>query len=69
MRVEDFLEPAFESLLLLLSKRLRTTKMHVEGLLSEVRAALPKSKQAPNSEKLAYLGYLSQVMKDHLAAG
>lgn len=47
----------------------KTTNMDLEGLLSEVKSAVPFSKRSPNSERVAYLATLAQRMKDHLARG
>ena len=48
---------------------LKSTNMHMEGLVSEVKAAVPKAKRSPHAERLAYLPRLSRLMKQHLARG
>ena len=48
---------------------LKSTNMHLEGLLSEVKASVPKGKRARHAEKLAYTSHLSRLLKQHLAHG
>ena len=48
---------------------LKSTNMHMEGLLSEVKAAEPKAKRSPHADRLAYLSHLSRLIKQHLARG
>ena len=63
-------DPEFLALLRHLSRRaVRSTNMHVEGLLSEHKAAVPEGRGSANAEKVAYLAHLSQVLKQHFRAG
>ena len=48
---------------------LKPTRMHMEGLLSEVKAVVPKAKRSPHAERLAYLSHLPRLVKQHLAQG
>lgn len=50
---------------------LPTTNMMLEGFLSEVKSAVPKSKPkgGSNAEKVAWLSHLSQLLREHMAAG
>lgn len=67
---DDLASPEIAALLRALSCRLaRTTNMHLESLLSEIRAAVPFARKAPSAEKVAYLAHLSNLMKHHLASG
>ena len=43
--------------------------MRLEGILSEMRASVPKSKSCVTAERVAHLAYLHQVLKSHLAQG
>ena len=43
--------------------------MHLENLLSEIKAAVPTGKQKAYGEKMSYLAHLSQLMKQHLQRG
>ena len=43
--------------------------MGLEGLLSEIKASTPKTKGAASMEKLGHLGFLQQLMKQHLGEG
>jgi hypothetical protein len=43
--------------------------MRLEGVLSEMRAAVPKGKSCVTAERVAHLAYLQQVLKSHLAQG
>lgn len=48
-----------------------TTNMMLEGLLSEIKSAVPKGKQkaGTNAEKLAWLSHLSQLLRAHMSSG
>jgi hypothetical protein len=62
--------PQFAALRRELRRKLaKATNMAVEGLLSEMKAAVPFSKRAPHAEKMVFLSHLGQIMKNHLAAG
>ena len=52
-----------------LAKEVPVTNMTLEGLLSEIRIAAPRCKSAPSAEKVCYVGYLNQAMKQHLQGG
>lgn len=67
---KDLRDPQMVALLQRLAQKLlKSTNMQLEGLLSEYRAAVPTAKQAPSLERVAYLGHLSQLMKQHVKAG
>lgn len=67
---EDLKRPQFSALLQNLARKLaRTTNMHLENLLSEIKAAVPTGKQKAYGEKMSYLAHLSQLMKQHLQRG
>lgn len=67
--VSEMLEPQFQAMLTTLARQLKATNMHLEGELSEMKAAVPIGKQCPNAEKLASLAMLGLLLKDHLAKG
>jgi hypothetical protein len=46
-----------------------TTNMALEGLLAEIKAAVPKGKKSQNAEKVAMLAFLGKVLKQHIASG
>ena len=48
---------------------MKSTNMHLEGLLSEVKASVPKGKRARHAEKLAYTSHLARLLKQHIARG
>ena len=47
----------------------KATNMELESMLAQAKSAVPYSKRAPSSEKLAYLALLSQLSKAHLKQG
>ncbi len=66
-------DPEFISLLTSLRQRVRTTNMALEGLLNEIqqkRNSSPAGRsEKPTMERLAYLGFLKTLMKQHVKAG
>ena len=47
----------------------KTTNMELECMLAQAKSAVPYSKHAPSSERLAYLALLSQLSHSHLQRG
>lgn len=69
-----FRQPAFQALLKHLARKCLGTNMSVEGLLAQLRAAVPVQKVragggGPNAERFAYTGVLSQLMHRHIQSG
>ena len=55
----------------LLEDLLNATNMFVEGILAQLKAAVPKgkAKSSSHAEKLAWLSYLGQELHQHLESG
>ena len=59
-----------QSLLRTIARQAATTNMRLEGLLSEIKAAIPRrSSRGVHSEKQLHMGLISQLMKQHLGDG
>ncbi len=67
---EDLRDPQVCALRRELGRRLlKTTNMHMECILSDLKNAVPHSKHPPHAEKLAYQSHLSALFKGHLGQG
>ena len=49
--------------------RFKCTNMRLEGVLSEIRAAVPKGKSVVTGERMCHLAYIDQILKAHLVKG
>ena len=47
----------------------KTTNMHLEQLLSEIKTAVPLGKKSANAEKEAFLAHLKMIIKHHVRIG
>ncbi len=70
-RPEDLQSPQLQALLVQLRRKVLATNMLLEGILSQIKAAVPNTPRngLPLAEKLCYLGLLSQVLHSHIEKG
>ena len=67
---KELMSAQMQALLSQLRHRLaKTTNMELECMLAQAKSAVPYSKHAPSSERLAYLALLSQLSHSHLQRG
>lgn len=68
--VEDLVQPEMRLLFQRVGYQFaKTTNMHLEGLLSEIKSAVPVGKRAANAEKEAFLSHLKMLTKSHVQRG
>jgi hypothetical protein len=51
------------------ARRTKITNMHLERLFSKIKMSLGVQKASPDVERLAGVGYLTQVLASHMVAG
>jgi hypothetical protein len=68
--VRDLDDPQVNLLRQELAKKiLLATNMHLESLVSHMKASVPKGSRAPNAAKIAYQAHVSQLFQRHMSSG
>ena len=68
--VAELMDPEVQALLLQLRRNLvKATNMELESMLARVKSSAPYSKRAPLSEKVVYMSFLNELMRDHVGRG
>ena len=66
---DDLNSEANKLLVATLARKVPMTNMTLEGLLAEIKASVAYSKWKPSVEKVSHLGLLTQLRREHCAAG
>ena len=66
---EVMLAPPWSNMLRRIADQRHALNMHIEDLLANIKASVPRSKRRPTAERICHCGHLSQVMTEHLNLG